>query len=188
MSIFPTSLIFSQVYFGILKPRRVSNTDLFAMFSKKVLLRERKRHTARHVSNTPAVLSLGGEPSCSDVSVTLGSPSPILTLDLTWMRGTPGYPCPDLGPNLDEGVPPTHADLGPDLERTWDQWKYNGMEMGYPPGEQIDTCEDSIFPILRMRAVMMHLEKRVLCRRKLEGLNTNGHTFHRGHLWFILVS
>ena len=34
-----------------------------------------------------------------------------------------GYPCErDLGPVT--GVPP---------ERTWDQWKYYGMQMGFPP-------------------------------------------------------
>ena len=69
---------------------------------------------------------------------------------LTWLgRGYPipglgvpppwGTPCRDLGPVI--GVPP-RKDMGPvevlwdgdgtPLERIWDQWKYYGMEMGYP--------------------------------------------------------
>ena len=48
-----------------------------------------------------------------------------------------------------DGVPP--------LKRTWEQWKYYGMEMGSPLGvdRQTDTCKNSTFPILRMRAVMI---------------------------------
>ena len=31
-------------------------------------------------------------------------------------------------------------------ERTWDQWKYCGLEMGYPPKvKQADTCENIPF-------------------------------------------
>ena len=51
------------------------------------------------------------------------------------------YPCPDLGPVT--RVQP-RKDMGPvavlwdvhgvPLVGTWDQWKYYGMEMGYPPG------------------------------------------------------
>ena len=83
----------------------------------------------------------------------------------TWLQGYPildwgtprkrpgtshwGTPRKDMGPVEvlwdGDGVSP---------ERTWDQWKYYGMEMGYPPGVWTDKQTENItFPILRMRAV-----------------------------------
>ena len=64
-----------------------------------------------------------------------------------WVSPTWGWvhPGKDMGPVEvlwdRDGVP---------TERTWDQWRYYGMEMGYPC-EQRDTCENSAFPILRVR-------------------------------------
>ena len=58
----------------------------------------------------------------------------------TW----PEYPLRrELGPVT--GLPP---------ERTWDQLKYYGMKMGYPPPSgcgQTDTCENSTFPSYYVR-------------------------------------
>ena len=81
----------------------------------------------------------GGTPSMAGGTPIMGyslSPRPDLT------GGTPylvwEYPIPDWGyPH--HGVPPIltwDQSLGYPLERTWDQWKYDGMEMemGYPPG------------------------------------------------------
>ena len=42
------------------------------------------------------------------------------------------------------------------LERTWVQWKYYGMEMGYSSlCEQTETCENSTSVVLRTRAVIL---------------------------------
>ena len=50
-------------------------------------------------------------------------------------RGTPSLAGVPPYPELARGTP--HPDLGPvtgvPLERTWDQWKYYGMEMGSSP-------------------------------------------------------
>ena len=64
------------------------------------------------------------------------------------------------------------------LERTWDQyplpqkehgtsgsimgWRYYGMDMWYSPCEQTHTCENSTFPILRMRAVIKPLQINII--------------------------
>ena len=43
------------------------------------------------------------------------------------------------------GVPPWKgpgtSHWGTTLERTWDQWKYYGMEMGYPLGKEMGPVE-----------------------------------------------
>ena len=67
------------------------------------------------------------------------------------MTGQWGVPLPDLagggGVTLSQITPPPHAtwdwgtlqkgtwdqSLGYPLEKTWNQWKYYGMEMWYPP-------------------------------------------------------
>ena len=112
---------------------------------RKVLLRERKRHTAHHVASARyAALSPGG-----------GGPYPIQswmgggTPSQVWMGGVThqvldeGYPIPD----LDWGVPPCygtpHLNLGwgtPHLNLGWGTpllagWmKYTPVSrMGYPP-------------------------------------------------------
>ena len=103
---------------------------------KTVFLRERKRHTAHRVANTRSALP-GWEYPCPG------------------QRGhTPGQrylPCLGLGypPKWDRGSPPTWdqwkyygMEMGyPPPKRTWDQWKYYGMEIGYslPPG-----CEQRV--------------------------------------------
>ena len=108
--------------------------------NKKVLLRERKRHTDRCVSSTPsAVLSRKGTPSPARGYPIPGWEEGVLPswgTSPSWPGwGVPhpwtgGYPCPDLGPVT--GVP---------LERTWDQWKYYGMEIGYPPRKYMEPVE-----------------------------------------------
>ena len=43
------------------------------------------------------------------------------------------------------------------FQRTWNQWKYYGMEMGYPTPAQLWTdkqTENISFAILRMQAVI----------------------------------
>ena len=126
--------------------------------NKNVLLRERKRHTARRIaSNPPAVLFWGGYP----IPGWGEYPNP------GW-EGVPipggGYPIPGWGyPILGNclsgiGVLPWQGtwdqSLRYPLERKWDQWKYYGMEKGTSPEcGQTDTCENSIFPILRMQVV-----------------------------------
>ena len=86
----------------------------------------------------------GDTPSCP------GQEVPYLVLD----RGI-------LHPVLPEGAPHSaslglrYPQKGP-VTRHWgtSQWKYYGMEMGYHPhGVWTDSCENSTFPILWMRAV-----------------------------------
>ena len=123
------------------------------ILDKKVLLRERKRHTtscvasARHVALSPD----GGGGGYPLQSWTEGD----TPFSLGWGVLHPvlgrGYPHPDLEPDLDgrylrvppvqtwDGVPP-HSDMGwgtPCLD----------MGMGYPPPQVwTDTCENSTFP------------------------------------------
>ena len=133
---------------------------------KKVLLRERRGHTAHLVSSTlsPVLSWVGGYPILGQGVPTTG-----------W-----GYPMPGRGTpsNLAE-VPPSRPDWGtPDLdlarclpsgpgwgtalegtwdqslgyppERTWGQWKYYEMEMGYHSlYEQTDACKNSTFPAVK---------------------------------------
>ena len=70
------------------------------IINKKVLLRERKRHTARRVTSTPsAVLTRGGTPSQVQIQ-TGGTPSQVQVQ-------TVGYPHP-----LDGGYPHPALDVG----------------------------------------------------------------------------
>ena len=132
-------------------------------FHKKVLLRERKRHTTRRVSSTSsAVLSRGISHPWLE-----GVPHPMVPPILTWPGGTLARGTQSLG----RGYPIPGTDLGPvpgvPLERMWDQWKYCGMEMGtapprknmgqLPPPPRVWTdkqTETITFFILRMRAVI----------------------------------
>ena len=137
--------------------------------NKKVLLRERKRHTARHVSSAPSVvLSQGG----GYLIPGQGLPIPGQGIHHPWTGGTPslagvpscwpvlGYPW---GGTWDQSLGyPLGRDLGPVTgvtppERTWDQWKYYGMEMGYPlPQVWTDKQTETItIPILRMREIII---------------------------------
>ena len=92
----------------------------------------------------PHPVLAGGTPS----SPGRGTPYPDLGSDLNVGGGTLS-PHPDLRPDMD-GVPPEkgHGTSG---------WKYFEMEMRYALRKQIDTYENSTFPILQMRAVIMGL-------------------------------
>ena len=112
--------------------------EVFIKLNKKVLLRERKRHTARRVVSTPSVVLPGYPPS--------RVPPPILT----WLGGVPdqvppqpGYTPPPPGgvPGQvppqggypvrtppDQGTPPARVPPHPDLAR-------GGTWLGTPPGQ-----------------------------------------------------
>ena len=138
--------------------------------NKKILLRERKRHTAHRVLSTPsAVLSRRGRGIPHHWTGGGGTPSltgvpPILTW---WGFPIPGwgYPIPDQGTpssGPSQHIPPPPAgpgwgtpwegtwdqSLGYTPERTWDQSRYYGMEMGYtPPRVRTDKQTETItFP------------------------------------------
>ena len=69
-----------------------------------------------------------------------------------WLRW---YPIPGQGYPMMGYVPQTrlvypHLGLGYPLERTWDQWKYYGMEMGYPCSLGVNRLPSFV---LRTRAV-----------------------------------
>ena len=102
-------------------------------YNKKVLLHKRKRHIILRVATTShAVLSRGwgGTPSLAGEVPCLG------LLPLPDLAGGGGVAHPWPG-GVPQGTPP---------ERTWDQWKYYGMD-GYSPGcRRTHTCENIIFP------------------------------------------
>ena len=106
-----------------------------------------------------------------------------------WLEGTPSLargtlswntPCPDLAggtSSLTGGVPHTGVpplwpgwvvphpwsggtpSLGNPVEKTWDQWKYYGMEIGNPPVWTDRHLWKQYLPVvLRTRAVKMFLE------------------------------
>ena len=103
--------------------------------NKKVLLRERKRHTARRVVSTPSVVLPGYPPQ-------QGTP-PILTWPggyLTRVPPRPGYPpggVPDQGTPLARIPPPSWPGRG----GTWPGYPparvppWGGTWPGYPPGQ-----------------------------------------------------
>ena len=98
-------------------------------FKKEVPLRGRKKHTARRVASVgSAVLSVGsnsqGVPQ-SRLGVS-GYPSPVLAL-ITWVPHQLGQVTRDLGKNLG---------------------------LGYPFCGQTHICENSTFPVLRLRTVI----------------------------------
>ena len=136
------------------KKKDKSGSDTVNLFNKKVLLHERKRHAA--VYQVLTVLFCPGEggggvlQSCPG----LRYPSPVLV----W--GTPGWvhPAWDRVPSPGTEVP-SGRDLGPVAgvppDRTYNQWKYYGMEMGTPPppGWPDKRTENITFPNLWMWAV-----------------------------------
>ena len=138
------------------------------MNNKEVLPRERKRHTVHPVSSTPsAVLSREGYPS-----LTRGYPIPGYPLSWPdWGVPIPGWGYPREG-TLDQslGYPPG-KDMGP-VEVSWDgdgvppektceQWKYYGIEMGYLPRcGQTNKLKLLPSPILRMQAVKIKASSR----------------------------
>ena len=90
--------------------------------NKTVLLRERKRHTPS--------LAGGYHPDLAGGTPSQGTPPPVRT----WL----GYP-PGKGPGT------SHWGTLP--ERTWDQLKYYGMKIGYPPRVWTDKQTETItFP------------------------------------------
>ena len=130
--------------------------------NKKVLLRERKRHTAHRVASTRcAALSnpdlVGGYPIPGPGGVC----HPCLGGTLSQVWGVPhprsrGYPVPGLGGTPSrpgQGVPwvPPYLDLGwgtPHLDLGWGTpptWTWDGVlplprpEMGSPPPQQVWT-------------------------------------------------
>ena len=115
---------------------------------KKVLLRDRKRHTARcpgQEGYPSPVLAGGGYPSLAlDRGVPQSYPGwgtmPVLSWD--WHTSWPGL-----------GYPPSQL-WGTPQERTWDQRPGKEPGTGVPPGcERTDTCENITLSILWMRAV-----------------------------------
>ena len=144
----PDRLASSTVLFRVVRVRTGENREFGCPFFQtitRVLLRERKRHTARRVASTPCVVLSGGTPSLGTTQSwpgqgvphprTRGCPHPRIG---GWYPGVPpspdldrGYPIPGQGgapiPGLGVGI------LGYPPERTWDQWKYYGMEIGYSP-------------------------------------------------------
>ena len=107
-------------------PQLVSQTPKIDSH-KTVLLRERKRHTARHVASTPsAVLSWGTPLPPPHPDLAGGTPSLV--------GGTPSWGTPGKGLGTSHwGTPPP--------ERTWDQWRYYGMDMGYSPRKDMGPVE-----------------------------------------------
>ena len=107
------------------------------LFNKKVLLCERKRHIDRGVSSTPSTILSRGVP----IPGQGGTPSqdgpggtPIVGYPPSW-PGTSHWDTPWKGHGTSGSIMGWRWDTF--LERTWDQWKYYGMEMemGYPPDQ-----------------------------------------------------
>ena len=123
------------------QPAPVSFVIRVTFYKKKVLLRERKRHSTRCIASTPsAVLSWGrGTPSLAGgypILAWWGYPIPSqgvpylglpLSREGTWDQSL-GY-TPLKGHGTSRSI--MRWKWGTSQERTWDQWKYYGMEMGY---------------------------------------------------------
>ena len=88
------------------------SSALQVTINKTVLLRERKRHTARRVASTPLLSYPRAVPHSWLGGGTQSLVSWLPVTVLTWPGGTTSWGTPWKG--------------------TWDQWKYYGMEMGYP--------------------------------------------------------
>ena len=97
-----------------------------------LVLHERKRHTTLCVASTPSVVLAGEVPHPRQEGGTPGWVHGVPPI-LTWWGYPRVSPTKDVGPVevLWDGdrVPP---------ERTWDQWKYYGMEIGYTPPPHAD--------------------------------------------------
>ena len=128
--------------------RSIATTLLFQCFheNKKVLLRERKRHTTRRLASAPSVVLHRWK----------GYPCQVSTGGIPWVP-----PCPDLA-----GVPLSDKDMGP-VEVLWDgdmvppgkdmgpvEVLWDGDGVHPPPGCGL-TNKLKLLPslILRMRAV-----------------------------------
>ena len=119
----------------------------YTYINKKVLLRERKRHTARHVASTPYVVLTGYPPT--RVPPQAGYPR----AGYPPSQGTPrpGYPPARVPPRLDlAGYPPPAAPWhsGKCCKALWD----TGTP---PPPPDVNRLKTLPSPILRMRAVMI---------------------------------
>ena len=182
-------------------------------FNKKVLLRDRKRHTARRVASTRSAVLVGrrwGYPSpilngkVSQSCPGWGGGYPILTWTggmavLSWLGGTPvlslmdgapvlGSPKPGLGyPQARTRVPPPAWNWGTPRQRSGTRDLGKNLGMGYPPPspqcEQTDTYENIIFPILRMWAVKMFSDKARLVCRRTIEILQRTHIFKCCYLW-----
>ena len=116
--------------------------------NKKVLLRERKRHTARRVVTTPSVvltdLVRGGYPARGVPY--LGTPQAGYPPILTWPGGVPYLGTPQQGtltPRVPPSrVPPSRLDLAgyPPVSAPWHSGKCCKAlwDMGNPPCGQTD--------------------------------------------------
>ena len=154
----------------ITNDRWFSGEDSLSSNNKKVLLRDRKRHTACCIASTRSDFlpqgkypgpSRGVPQSCPDQGVypstgwrypspswgvahsKIGVPqSQLGRVPLSWPGSIPvlGYPSP-----AGIGVPP--------WEGTWDQRPGKEPGTGVPSFGWTDTCENITFPILLMRAV-----------------------------------
>ena len=93
-----------------MKLEKCQSCEFNTCVHKKVLLRERKRHTARRVVSTPSVVLTGYPPSWPGWGGTLPGYPPVLTWPggvPIWVPPRPGYP-PGQGtphPDLAGGVP-----------------------------------------------------------------------------------
>ena len=132
--------------------------------NKKVLLCDRKRHTAHRIVSTP--VPAWGYPRDGRGTLLVGT-------------GVPHSWDWDIPPGWDWGTPQVR--LGYLCEMTWDQKsnKENGTRV--PPGKDLgknlglgcpppcgqrDTCENSAFPSLQMRAVISIWETEMQFRNK----------------------
>ena len=124
----------------------------------------RKRRTARGIT-CPSVTCPGGggypSPSQGVPRPDLAGGYPILTWPgdpilswpggyqiLTWPGGgTPGW----VSPHLELGYPHLGLVTVIPSERTWDQWKYYGMEMGVPHPKIGHQTSGSIMGLLWVR-------------------------------------
>ena len=114
-SVFVTGAESFGYFIWILKSKIIEN--------KKVLLRERKRHTARRVASTRYAALSGGYLGYSPPSSRPGRGY----LIQTWSGGTTGTPH---HPDLVRGVPPHHPDLG---------WGTPNLRWGNPPDLRYST-------------------------------------------------
>ena len=137
---------------------------LFHSYDLRFYLITRKSScvNARGIPSAALHLGRGGR---SIPSLARGAPHPWLKGTPSLVGGTPsGYPPILTHPSLGRGTlcwGTLHPDLarvtpswgtpcanlaGVPQERTWDQWEYYGMEMGYPPCERTDTCVNITSP------------------------------------------
>ena len=134
-------------------------TPFKRMLNKKVLLRERKRHTARRVVSTPSVVLTGypPRPDLAGGGYLTWVPPPVLTWGGTW----PGYPPSRVPPISWPGkggyltwVPPSRLDLAgypPSVSAPWHSGKCCKalFDMGTPPPRCGQTNKVKLLPSCR---------------------------------------